>query len=44
MSLFLAHYNFCRMHRTLKMTPAMAAELTRQPWSLRELLKAATAA
>ena len=44
MSLFLAHYNFCRMHQTLRMTPAMAAELTRQPWSLRELLTAATAA
>lgn len=43
MSLFLAHYNFCRMHQTLKMTPAMAAELTRRPWSLRDLLTAATA-
>lgn len=43
MSLFLAHYNFCRMHQTLKTTPAMAAELTRKPWSLRDLLTAATA-
>jgi hypothetical protein len=26
--LFIAHYNFCRVHGAHKQTPAMAAELT----------------
>ena len=34
-----AHYNFCRVHRTLKMTPAMAAGLTDHTWSVTELLE-----
>jgi len=25
---YMAHYNFCRWHRTLKKTPAMAAKIT----------------
>jgi hypothetical protein len=29
------------MHRTLKMTPAMAADVAREPWSMRELIAAA---
>lgn len=41
MSLFLAHYNWCRMHRILKMTPAMKADIARKPWSMRELIAAA---
>ena len=24
-ALYFLHYNFCRMHKTLRMTPAMAA-------------------
>lgn len=28
MALHLAHYNFCRVHRTLRATPAMEAGLT----------------
>ena len=28
LSLYFVHYNFCRMHKTLRMTPAMAAGLT----------------
>lgn len=25
LSLYFVHYNFCRMHKTLRMSPAMAA-------------------
>lgn len=28
LSLYFVHYNFCRIHQTLKVTPAMAAKLT----------------
>jgi hypothetical protein len=30
-------YNFCRVHQTLKVTPAMEARLTDHVWSLDEL-------
>jgi hypothetical protein len=30
-------YNFCRIHQTLKVTPAMEAGLTDHVWSLEEL-------
>lgn len=33
-----AVYNFCRLHSTLNATPAMAAGLTEEVWSIRELL------
>jgi hypothetical protein len=36
--LHVAHYNFCRKHSTLKMTPAMAAGVTDELWSLRRLM------
>lgn len=32
------HYNFCRVHKTLNMTPAMAAGLADHPWSVGELI------
>ena len=37
-SLYFAHYNFCRIHGTLRVTPAMEAGLTNHVWSLQELL------
>ena len=42
-ALHFMHYNFCRPHQTLtkkagkKTTPAMAAGITRAPWSLTQL-------
>lgn len=41
LALNIAHYNFCRIHRTLRVTPAMEAGLTDHVWSLRELLEKA---
>jgi hypothetical protein len=38
---WFAFYNFCRRHRTLRVTPAMEAGLTDHIWSGRELLEAA---
>lgn len=37
-ALHFAHYNFCRVHQTLRVTPAMAAGLTDHVWGLDELV------
>jgi IS1 family transposase len=37
-ALHYAHYNFVRVHRTLRCTPAMAAGITDHLWSVQELL------
>ena len=37
-ALHYAHYNFCRVHQTLRVTPAMAARLTDHVWELQEIL------
>lgn len=44
LALFFAYYNFCRMHKKIRMTPAMKAGIARKPWSLADLLTAAMAA
>lgn len=38
MALQFAHYNFCRMHSTIRCTPAMAAGITKNVWELKNLL------
>jgi IS1 family transposase len=37
-SLFMAFYNFVRVHQTLRVTPAMQARLTDHIWDIQELL------
>jgi len=32
------HYNFCRIHQTLRVTPAMAAGLTTKLWEIEDLV------
>lgn len=32
------YYNFCRVHQTLRVTPAMEAGLADHVWSLEELV------
>ena len=44
MALTFANYNLCRTHRTLRMTPAMAANVTDHIWTVAELVDAAVAA
>jgi IS1 family transposase len=38
LALHFAHYNFCRVHGSLRITPAMAAGITDHVWTLDELL------
>jgi hypothetical protein len=37
-ALHFAYYNFCRIHQTLRVTPAMEAGLTDHVWTISELL------
>jgi transposase-like protein/IS1 family transposase len=37
-ALHFAFYNFCRMHKTIRCTPAMESGLTNHVWSLAELI------
>jgi IS1 family transposase len=37
-ALYFLHYNFCRIHKTLRVTPAMEAGLSNHVWSLEELV------
>jgi IS1 family transposase len=37
-ALHFAYYNFCRVHRSLKVTPAMKAGITDHVWTLSELI------
>ena len=37
-ALHFMHYNFCRVHQTLRVTPAMEAGLTDHVWELEELV------
>jgi IS1 family transposase len=43
-ALHFAHYNFARIHSTLRCTPAMAAGIASTVWSMDELFDAAMAA
>jgi IS1 family transposase len=36
-AVYFMHYNFCRVHTTLRVTPAMEAGLTDHVWTLEEL-------
>ena len=37
-ALYFLHYNFCRIHKTLRVTPAMEAGITDHVWSIAEIL------
>ena len=38
-ALHFMHYNFVRTHKTLRMTPAMAAGLCESPWEVEDIVK-----
>jgi IS1 family transposase len=40
-ALHFAHYNFVRIHGSLRMTPAMAAGVTKELWTVRDLIERA---
>ena len=37
-ALHYTHYNFCRIHKTLRVAPAMEAGLTDHVWEIKELV------
>jgi hypothetical protein len=37
-ALHYMHYNFCRIHETLRVTPAMEAGVTDHVWSVEEVI------
>lgn len=39
-AIWFAYYNFCRVHRTLRVTPAMESGLTDHIWTIAELISA----
>jgi hypothetical protein len=39
LALYFMYYNFCRIHQSLRMTPAMEANVTDHVWSLQELIE-----
>jgi hypothetical protein len=41
LAVYFAYYNFCRIHQTLRVTPAMEAGLTDHVWTLEELVSLA---
>ena len=41
-SLYVSHYNLCRVHETFRITPAMALDVTDHIWTIGELIAAAT--
>lgn len=39
LALYFMHYNYGRIHQTLKQTPAMAAGLALQPWTVEDIIR-----
>ena len=37
-ALHFMHYNYCRIHKTLRVTPAMAAGLVHEPWDVEDIV------
>jgi IS1 family transposase len=44
LALYFAFYNFCRIHKSLKVSPAMAAGITDKLWSLEDIAERMEAA
>ena len=40
-SLHFVYYNFCKVHKTLRVTPAMEAKLTKRPMTIEDIAKLA---
>lgn len=37
-ALHFAYYNFCKIHQTLRVTPAMESKITDHVWTIEEML------
>ncbi len=42
-SLYVAHYNLCRVHESLRTTPAVALGIAQRVWTIGDLIDAALA-
>src|SRR5258706_2398328 len=40
LAVYFAYYNFCRIHSSIRCTPAMESGITQHVWTLRDLLTA----
>ena len=38
LAIYFMHYNFVRIHSSLRVTPAMAAKVTEKLWSLEDMV------
>jgi hypothetical protein len=38
LAIYFRYYNFCRVHQTLRVTPAMEAGLAQSVWSIEDLI------
>ncbi len=38
MAIYFMHYNFVRIHQTLRITPAMAAKVTSKLWEMSDMV------
>jgi IS1 family transposase len=38
LALYFMYYNFCRIHQTLRVTPAMAAGVTNHVWDIKDII------
>jgi hypothetical protein len=41
-ALFHLHYNFARIHQTLRVTPAMEAGISQHVWSIQDIIQLST--
>ncbi len=39
LAIYYTYYNFCRVHQTLRVTPAMEAGLSNHVWTIEEMVK-----
>jgi hypothetical protein len=39
LAIYFLYYNFCRIHQTLRVTPAMGAGLAGHVWTIEEMVK-----
>lgn len=39
LAIYFMHYNYCRIHQTLRITPAMAAGVSKTLWSMDEVVR-----
>jgi hypothetical protein len=39
LAIYFLYYNFCRVHQTLRVTPAMESGISNHVWTIEEMVK-----